>query len=156
MIYCSIFWFLYIFFSFQLPKLFDGCSFYFAGEFDKILPKDAVTNLIKLGGGRILSREPKTSDVDPMVLSISPAVSKQKLVQTSASPIVVFHAKENSAQRCCTQYIIYDEKKSPAYTRTFSPVLSSTTVAWVLDCISNFEILDIKENHDKTFEASQS
>lgn len=120
------------------------------------LSKDVVTNLIKLGGGKILSREPKTSDVDPMVTPLSPAVSKLKLVPTSISPVVVFHATENSAQACCTQYIIYDEKKTPAYTRMFSPVLSASTVAWLLDCISNFEILDIKEKHEKSFDISQS
>jgi BRCA1-associated RING domain protein 1 len=44
----------------QLPGLFDGCQFFFSGIFDPKTPqKEELIQLVKYGGGRILTREPK-------------------------------------------------------------------------------------------------
>ncbi|KAG1653007.1 Ras-related protein M-Ras [Nymphon striatum] len=44
----------------QFPQLFDGCSFYFQGNFSGCpLTKKEVMELVKLGGGVVLNRQPK-------------------------------------------------------------------------------------------------
>ncbi|KAF5922613.1 hypothetical protein HPG69_017987 [Diceros bicornis minor] len=75
----------------KLPKLFDGCYFYFGGTF-KHHPKDNLIKLVTAAGGQILSRKPKPdSDV------------------TQTINTVAYHAKPDSDQRFCTQYIIYED-----------------------------------------------
>nr|XP_060479443.1 BRCA1-associated RING domain protein 1 isoform X2 [Panthera onca] len=74
-----------------LPKLFDGCYFYFGGAF-KHHPKDNLVKLVTAAGGQVLSRKPKPdSDV------------------TQTINTVAYHAKADSDQRFCTQYIIYED-----------------------------------------------
>lgn len=131
-----------------LPKLFDGCSFYLSGVYSKHLPKEKVMNLVTLGGGKVLYREPKTSDIDPLIAPLPHEMNKLKLGVKVQHPDVIFHAKENSAQVCCKEYIIYDDQENPSHKTIFSPVLCTAPVAWLLDCISNFQILDIRDVYD--------
>ncbi|XP_062434996.1 BRCA1-associated RING domain protein 1 isoform X2 [Rhea pennata] len=73
-----------------LPKLFDGCYFYFLGSFNHHQKSDLV-ELVKAAGGQILVRQPKPdSDV------------------TQTINTVAYHAEPSSDQRFCTQYVIYD------------------------------------------------
>eukprot|EP00061_Rhincodon_typus_P015305 g42911.t1 len=75
----------------QLPKLFDGCHFYFMGPF-KSCKKEDLVHLAKVGGGQVLARQPKPdSDV------------------TQSINTVAYHASPGSDQSFCTQYIIYDK-----------------------------------------------
>ncbi|XP_060224572.1 BRCA1-associated RING domain protein 1 isoform X2 [Meriones unguiculatus] len=74
-----------------LPKLFDGCYFFLAGNF-KHHPKDTLLKLIAAAGGKVLSRKPKPdSDV------------------TQTINTVAYHARPDSDQRFCTQYIVYED-----------------------------------------------
>uniref|UniRef100_A0A8C0RPT4 BRCA1-associated RING domain protein 1 n=1 Tax=Canis lupus familiaris TaxID=9615 RepID=A0A8C0RPT4_CANLF len=74
-----------------LPKLFDGCYFYFGGTF-KHHPKDNLIKFVTAAGGQVLSRKPKPdSDV------------------TQTINTVAYHARPDFDQRFCTQYIIYED-----------------------------------------------
>ncbi|XP_068803978.1 BRCA1-associated RING domain protein 1 isoform X2 [Struthio camelus] len=67
-----------------LPKLFDGCYFYFLGSFNRHQKSDLV-ELVKAAGGQILVRQPKPdSDV------------------TQTINTVAYHAEPTSDQRFCT------------------------------------------------------
>jgi hypothetical protein len=58
-------------------------------------------------------------------------------------PTVAYHAQPDSTQYRCTIYIIYDplsQNKQPKRNEG----LSVAPVGWLLDCISNFEIIDIE------------
>ncbi|XP_014807443.1 PREDICTED: BRCA1-associated RING domain protein 1-like isoform X2 [Calidris pugnax] len=67
-----------------LPKLFDGCYFYFLGSFNHHQKSDLV-ELVKAAGGQILVRQPKPdSDV------------------TQTVNTVAYHAESASDQRFCT------------------------------------------------------
>ncbi|XP_065666287.1 BRCA1-associated RING domain protein 1 isoform X4 [Hydra vulgaris] len=129
-----------------LPGLFEGCSFYFSGAYS-VLSKDKLSELVKYGGGKILLREPKANDLT----SIIPSSSRRKIdiLPKNLSPVMIFHAKENSSQACCTEYIIYDPKMSPQHKKTYSPLLCSAPVSWLLDCVSCFEILDVRDDDQK-------
>lgn len=93
-------------------------------------------------------REPKTSDMDPLITPLSPAVSKLNLLPKHYKPKVIYHAMETSAQTCCAEYIIYDPKKSPGHKTVSSPVLCTAPVSWLLDCISSFQVVDVRDEHD--------
>ncbi|XP_071316267.1 BRCA1-associated RING domain protein 1 isoform X2 [Trachinotus anak] len=73
-----------------LPPLFDGCFFFLLGSF-KAPTKDKLTELLREGGGQLLSRQPKPdSDV------------------TQTLNAAAYHALPGSDQALCTQYIIFD------------------------------------------------
>ena len=55
----------------QLPGLFVGCQFYFQGHFTHSNPiKEELIELVKLGGGTFLHREPKPGHLDNSTLTV--------------------------------------------------------------------------------------
>ena len=127
---------------FQLPGLFDGCQFYFSGEFCPPHPsKEDLVQMVKYGGGKILSREPK-SDVDKSLCL--PTTRETYKVPNNAVTLapIAYHANPSSKQYHCTQYVIYDslaEKKSH-----IRNTVSSMPSTWLMDCASNFAILELE------------
>ena len=96
--------------------------------------------MIKRGGGRILTREPKPSVSDVCMVYSSPDL----VVSSVPSPsTLVYHARPDSSQYTCTQYVLYDSStgKKPRVAHTFS--VCTAPVSWLMDCISHFEILDV-------------
>ncbi|NXX73815.1 BARD1 protein, partial [Urocolius indicus] len=109
-----------------LPKLFDGCYFYFLGSFNHHQKSDLV-ELVKAAGGQILLRQPKPdSDV------------------TQTINTVAYHAESTSDQRFCTQYIIYDasSKFKPEKTRQGKVWMAPSS--WLIDCVMAFQLLPVK------------
>ncbi|KAM6269064.1 BRCA1-associated RING domain protein 1 [Porphyrio hochstetteri] len=109
-----------------LPKLFDGCYFYFLGSF-KHHQKSDLVELVKAGGGQILVRQPKPdSDV------------------TQTVNTVAYHAESTSDQRFCTQYVIYDvsSKFKPEKIRQGKVWMASSS--WLIDCMMSFQLLPVK------------
>ncbi|XP_008257340.4 BRCA1-associated RING domain protein 1 isoform X1 [Oryctolagus cuniculus] len=109
-----------------LPKLFDGCYFYFGGTF-KHLPKDNLIKLVTAAGGQVLSRRPKPdSDV------------------TQTINTVAYHAQPDSDQRFCTQYIIYEDF-SPHYhpERIRQGKVWMAPSSWFIGCVMAFELLPL-------------
>ncbi|NXC38965.1 BARD1 protein, partial [Penelope pileata] len=109
-----------------LPKLFDGCYFYFLGSFHSQKKHDLV-ELVKAAGGQILVRQPKPdSDV------------------TQTINTVAYHAESASDQRFCTQYVIYDvsSKFKPEKIRQGKVWMAPSS--WIIDCITSFKLLPIK------------
>ncbi|KAM6398059.1 BRCA1-associated RING domain protein 1 isoform 1-T1 [Pluvialis apricaria] len=109
-----------------LPKLFDGCYFYFLGSFIHHQKSDLV-ELVKAAGGQILVRQPKPdSDV------------------TQTINTVAYHAESTSDQRFCTQYVIYDvsSKFKPEKIRQGKVWMAPSS--WLIDCVMSFQLLPVK------------
>ncbi|XP_029874916.1 BRCA1-associated RING domain protein 1 isoform X2 [Aquila chrysaetos chrysaetos] len=109
-----------------LPKLFDGCYFYFLGSFNRQQKSDLV-ELVKAAGGQILVRQPKPdSDV------------------TQTINTVAYHAESTSDQRFCTQYVIYDvsSKFKPEKIRQGKVWMAPSS--WLIDCVMSFQLLPVK------------
>ncbi|NXD28107.1 BARD1 protein, partial [Spelaeornis formosus] len=109
-----------------LPKLFDGCYFYFLGPF-KQQQKSDLLELVKAAGGQVLVRQPKPdSDV------------------TQTINTVAYHAEPTSDQRLCTQYVIYDvaSKFQPEKTRQGKVWMAPSS--WLIDCVMSFQLLPVK------------
>ncbi|XP_069873868.1 BRCA1-associated RING domain protein 1 [Dipodomys merriami] len=108
-----------------LPKLFDGCYFYFWGTF-KHHPKDNLTKLVAAGGGQILSRKPKPdSDVTQTINTVS------------------YHAKPDSDQRFCTQYIVYEDLSDYCPERVRQGKVWMAPSSWLISCVISFELLPL-------------
>ncbi|XP_038044952.1 BRCA1-associated RING domain protein 1-like [Patiria miniata] len=113
----------------QLPSLLDGCHFYLYSTFSPPTPsKDEIIQLIKNGGGRILNRQPKPDD---------------DIVQ--ASTTIPYHARAGSDLAACSYYIIHDHIGSRAPPRVRTGKLCTAPVSWLMDCISQFELLDLPD-----------
>lgn len=116
----------WFFSSTQLPKLFDGCYFYFLGPF-KQHQKSDLLELVKAAGGQILVRQPKPdSDV------------------TQTINTVAYHADPSSDQRLCTQYVIYDaaSKFQPEKIRQGKVWMAPSS--WLIGCVMSFQLLPVK------------
>ncbi|XP_017562807.2 BRCA1-associated RING domain protein 1 [Pygocentrus nattereri] len=110
-----------------LPRLFDGCFFYLLGSFQKP-PKEELLQLVKAGGGQLLSRQPKPdSDVTQTLNSAA------------------YHAQPSSDQAFCTQYILYDPEGSYRPSRVRLGKVWSAPSSWLLDCIKAFSLLPVPE-----------
>ncbi|NXG26540.1 BARD1 protein, partial [Grallaria varia] len=109
-----------------LPKLFDGCYFYFLGSF-KHHQKSDLTELVRAAGGQVLIRQPKPdSDVTQTINTVS------------------YHAEPTSDQRFCTQYVIYDmaSKFKPEKIRQGKVWMAPSS--WLIDCVMSFQLLPVK------------
>lgn len=126
-VHCEILysrWFLFP--SMQLPKLFDGCYFYFLGPF-KQQQKSDLLELVKAAGGQVLVRQPKPdSDVTQTINTVS------------------YHAEPSSDQRLCTHYVIYDSasKFQPEKIRQGKVWMAPSS--WLIDCVMAFQLLPVK------------
>ncbi|XP_031223711.1 BRCA1-associated RING domain protein 1 isoform X2 [Mastomys coucha] len=108
-----------------LPKLFDGCYFFLGGNF-KHHPKDDLLKLIAAAGGKVLSRKPKAdSDV------------------TQTINTVAYHAKPDSDQRFCTQYIVYEDLFNCHPERIRQGKVWMAPSTWLISCIMAFELLPL-------------
>ncbi|NXE70054.1 BARD1 protein, partial [Calcarius ornatus] len=109
-----------------LPKLFDGCYFYFLGPF-KQHQKSDLLELVKAAGGQVLVRQPKPdSDVTQTINTVS------------------YHAEPSSDQRLCTHYVIYDaaSKFQPEKIRQGKVWMAPSS--WLIDCVMSFQLLPVK------------
>ncbi|NXC01694.1 BARD1 protein, partial [Orthonyx spaldingii] len=109
-----------------LPKLFDGCYFYFLGSFKRHQKSDLL-ELVKAGGGQVLVRQPKPdSDV------------------TQTISTVAYHAQPCSDQRLCTQYIIYDVASNFQPEKIRQGKVWMAPSSWLIDCVMAFQLLPVK------------
>ncbi|XP_075927839.1 BRCA1-associated RING domain protein 1 isoform X3 [Petromyzon marinus] len=108
----------------QLPGLFDGCYFFLGGPFDEPSRFD-LSEMVRVGGGRMLSRQPKAdSDV------------------TQSVRRAAYHARRHSDQEFCTHYVVYDG----AWLGGLSGVSRLGKVwtvpsGWLVECVLAFELL---------------
>ncbi|NWS27687.1 BARD1 protein, partial [Polioptila caerulea] len=108
-----------------LPKLFDGCYFYFLGPF-KQHQKSDLLELVRAGGGQVLLRQPKPdSDV------------------TQTINTVAYHAEPTSDQRLCTQYVIYDVASSFQPEKIRQGKVWMAPSSWLIDCVMSFQLLPV-------------
>ena len=108
-----------------LPKLCDACYFYFGGTF-KHHPKDNLIKLVTDGLGQILIRKPKPdSDVSQTINTVA------------------YHAKPDSDQHFCTQYIIYEDLSNHRPERVRQGRVWMAPSSWFIDCVMSFELLPL-------------
>ena len=89
-------------------------------------PKDNLIKLVTAGGGQILIRKPKPdSDV------------------TQTINTVAYHAKPDSDQRFCTQYIIYEDLSNHRPERVQLGKVWMAPSSWFIDCVMSFELLPL-------------
>ncbi|XP_023649836.1 BRCA1-associated RING domain protein 1 isoform X2 [Paramormyrops kingsleyae] len=110
-----------------LPPLFDGCFFFFLGSFQNPA-KEELLQLVKEGGGRVLTRKPKPdSDV------------------TQTLSAAAYHAPSGSDQALCTQYVLHDPQGAYRPPQLRLGKVWSAPSSWLLDCISAFQLLPVPE-----------
>ncbi|XP_052823265.1 BRCA1-associated RING domain protein 1 [Octopus bimaculoides] len=105
----------------QLPRLFDGCQFYFHGAFNSPVPtKEELMDLVKQGGGHVLSREPRLHTLDELNLTV---------------PYHAVNCDNNISQ--CGLFIVYAEKTNDL---TFHqhPKLCTVSVSCLMESIATF------------------
>lgn len=107
----------------QLPRLFDGCSFYLRGDFIPPTPaRDEITLLVKTGGGTVLHREPK-----PETMALSEFV-------------IPYHVRADQQLAHCCIYVLHDNAN--AQPKMCGARRCDVPVAWLLDCVAKFQFLD--------------
>ncbi|CAH1788293.1 unnamed protein product [Owenia fusiformis] len=110
----------------QLPGLFDGCQVYLKGEMEyPTPPKDQLSMLIKFGGGKLLTREPKLENLNALGLRTP------------------YHSKKETDSSECSVFIVHDPKSLKKPIRSSN--MCSVPATWVMDCIAKFELLDFPE-----------
>lgn len=116
----------------QLPPLFDGCFFFLHGSFQQ--PSRAeLARLLRDGGGRLLSRQPKPdSDV------------------TQTLNAAAYHAEPGSDQALCTQYIVFDGRGGAHRPAGAGAGVRRGKVwwapsSWLIDCIAAFRLLPVPD-----------
>ncbi|XP_050416492.1 BRCA1-associated RING domain protein 1 isoform X2 [Patella vulgata] len=108
----------------QLPGLFDGCQFYFHGIFEYPTPeKEQLMELVKAGGGKVLSREPKLQNLDEY-----PAT-------------VPYHAARNTRFTDCAIFIVHDTNL--AYPPINATRMCAVPASWILESIGSFAFQNI-------------
>ncbi|XP_077978849.1 uncharacterized protein LOC144434269 [Glandiceps talaboti] len=109
----------------QFPGLFNGCHFYFHGNFSASAPTKAeFADLVKAGDGVVLTREPKSADCN------------------QPGSVVPYHSQANVPQTECTHYIVYDQFTKNPPTKIQSPKLCTVSSLWLMSCISQFALLE--------------
>ncbi|GAB1600874.1 BRCA1-associated RING domain protein 1-like [Argonauta hians] len=108
----------------QLPRLFDGCQFYFHGAFNPPVPKkEELMNLVQQGGGQVLCREPKLHIVSELPSSVPyHAVNCDNATTTTSQ---------------CGLFIVYAEETSDLVFHQH-PRLCTVSVSSFMECIATF------------------
>jgi len=110
-------------FVFQLPGLFDGCSFYLHGEFQlPTPPRDDLVRLVTLGGGIVLHREPTIDMINQSAVSVP------------------YHAQPTSSLANCSHYVVSADERD--VTVVTGGRLSRVPPLWIMTCIAEFRLVD--------------
>ncbi|XP_055950344.1 BRCA1-associated RING domain protein 1-like isoform X2 [Argiope bruennichi] len=108
------------------PPLFDGFYFYLHGTFCSPTPsREDLCNLIHLGGGKVLSREPRTDAIDTFMIP--------------------YHAIESPMED--TSHVILYQEKPPREKHVRSGHICTTQVMWLIACISEFKIVESQQTN---------
>jgi BRCT domain, a BRCA1 C-terminus domain len=116
------------FFFFQLPSLFDGCRFYLHGEFGQggqhpVPTRDELTQLVRLGGGTMLSREPRLELYNQLEMTVP------------------YHADPNSALADCSFFVVSSSERDVVVCGK-GRRLCRVPPAWVLASAAEFRLID--------------
>ena len=107
----------------QLPGLFDGCSFYFHGEFRQPTPpREDLVRLVTLGGGSVLHREPTVDMVNQSAVSVP------------------YHAHVTSSLANCSHYVVSADERD--VTAVAGDRLCRVPPSWIMTCIAQFQLVD--------------
>jgi len=107
----------------QLPGLFDGCSFYFDGDFDEPTPpREDLVRLVTLGGGDVLHREPTVDMIDQSAVSVP------------------YHAPLTSSLANCSHYVVSADERD--VTLVTGGRLCRVPPSWIMSCVAEFRLVD--------------
>ena len=103
-----------------MPQLFNGCEFFFYGEFVPPHPsKEELVRLVMVAGGSVLSREPRNGD--------------------RAYTICPYHAKPGSRLLSSSFISVSSCSTLPLKGKSTTFQVSPT---WIFDCLSQFKLMD--------------
>ncbi len=116
-----------VFIPFQFPGLFSGCHFYFHGDIEYPNPtKEELVNLVKLGGGTVLCREPKQETIDQSEVTVP------------------YHAKPGSQFENTSYFILYDpDVSADKVSQRHGARLGVVPISWFMDTIAWFEFQEL-------------
>jgi hypothetical protein len=102
--------------------LFEGCNFYFHGNF-QIFDKKELEKLVKLAGGSLIKREPKV----------------ERINEEEVNTRLPYHLDKTEDKTFrCSNFIIFDVTKHDIIK---SPNLMTAQPKWLFNCIDRFKIL---------------
>ena len=109
----------------QQPKLFAGIHFYLLGQFRTKLNRDEVLNLIRLCGGKIVTREPDPEWIPEHEVSIP------------------HHAGPDSALAATSHILLYQEggKSEPLLKYNMNHI-KTLPLSWMLNCLKSCSLLE--------------
>lgn len=81
---------------------------------------------MQLGGGQILTREPRQDNVEE-------------------THVVPYHAAPRSSLAHCNHYVVVSSKDAAA--RRVGPRLCQVPASWVIDSAARFELVDLFESN---------
>ena len=85
--------------------------------------KDDLLEVVKAGGGRILSREPKPGHLDSLDLTVP------------------YHADTAGNLSNCCIFVVHE--KSPEFQPIRTKHMCSVPIAWIMDSAAEFKLKDI-------------
>lgn len=106
--------------------MFAGCHVYFGNieNFGSDLSKDVVAQLVKVMGGRVVTRCPDPED-------------------TSANSDIPFHADKAGPLAKCSHLIIFEKNKTKKNFIEFNMQhIKALQYSWLLNCIENFSLFN--------------
>jgi len=107
----------------QMPGLFDGCSFYLLGEFEQPTPpREDLACLMTLGGGTVLHREPTVDMINQSPVSVP------------------YHVPVTSSLANCSHYIVSADERD--VTLVTGGRMCRVPPSWIMTCIAEFRLVD--------------
>ncbi|CAB3365286.1 Hypothetical predicted protein [Cloeon dipterum] len=110
----------------MLPGLFAGCHFFFSNveNFGADLNRESVIQIVKVMGGRVLSRSPDPEDIAGM-------------------NDIPLHANQSGPLAKCSHFIIYEKGKTKKNFIEFNMKhIKALEYSWLIKCIENFTLFD--------------
>ena len=106
--------------------MFAGCNVFFGNieNFGNDLGKDTVVQLVKVMGGRVVTRSPDPED-------------------TSATLDIPFHADRTGPLAKCSHLIIFERGKTKKNFIEFNMQhIKALEYSWLMNCIENYSLLN--------------
>ena len=105
-----------------MPGLLSQCHFYFRGDFKHPSPsRDSLMQLVQLGGGEVLHREPRIETICQL------------------DSRVPYHVRPEGQLAHCSYYIICD---TVTELNVVASILAIAPPEWLINCIANFTLID--------------
>lgn len=110
---------------FQDPGLFEGAVFFFKGPLKNESLASEYKDIVELGGGKILQREPTKRTM-------------KKLGQT------LHHAVSGSSVAKCHYFIVSENGPEDGVQDLLAWECAQVSTSWLLNCVEQYKVLDVE------------